>query len=88
MEEMVHNTISYGFPDGKKGSVDMRLICRDDEQVIRFRDDGIPFDPLEWYRKNSDEDPASGMGIRMVMELAEDVHYMETMEMNNLIVKL
>ena len=68
----------------------MRLICRDDEQVIRFRNDGIPFDPVEKYRKELqyESDPEKGLAIKMMMKLAKDVKYTGLYGMNNLIIRI
>lgn len=88
IEEMAGNTVLHGYPEGKKGNVDLRFVFRDDSGVIRLRDDGKPFDPVKWLEKNSGDDPASGLGIRVVTGLAKSVNYMASMEMNNLIIKL
>jgi anti-sigma regulatory factor (Ser/Thr protein kinase) len=88
IEEMAGNTIEHGYSEGKRQSVDMRFVLHDGTGVIRLRDDGRPFDPVKWLEKNSGDDPASGLGIRVVTGLAKNVHYMASMEMNNLIIKL
>lgn len=87
IEELCGNTIMYGFPDGKEKRVDVRIVCGKDKQVIRIKDTGKPFDPVEWYRKNNPEDPASGIGIRIVIGLAKDVRYVPALGMNNLMIE-
>ncbi len=88
IEEMAGNTVEHGYGKGKKASVDLRFVFHDDSGVIRLRDDGKPFDPVRWLEKNSEDDPASGLGIRVVTGLAQNVNYMASMEMNNLIIEL
>lgn len=88
IEEMAKNTITHGFGEGRRGSVDLRLVYRKDSKMIRLRDDGIPFDPVKWMEHNSGEDPSSGIGIRMVTGLARDVDYVPAMEMNNLLIHI
>ena len=88
IEEMAGNTILYGYPEGKRGNVNLRLVYRDDSGVIRLRDDGKPFDPVKWLEKNLGDDPTSGLGIRVVTGLAKSVNYMASMEMNNLMIML
>ncbi len=74
--------------DKKQANVYIRVVFSNDRQIIRFRDMGRPFDPVGWYEKNHPKDPASGMGIRMVISLAQDVKYITAMNLNNLIVTL
>lgn len=88
IEEMAGNTVQHGYASGKKASVDLRFVYHDDSGMIRLRDDGRPFDPIRWLEKNSGDDPASGLGIRVVTGLAKDVSYMASMEMNNLVITL
>ncbi|MCR5587780.1 MAG: ATP-binding protein [Lachnospiraceae bacterium] len=87
IEEMAGNTVRYGFGD-KAGNVDIRLICHDGEQMIRIRDNGKPFDPVEWFKKNEPEDPASGVGIRMIVKLSKEVQYIPAMGLNNLVINV
>jgi anti-sigma regulatory factor (Ser/Thr protein kinase) len=88
IEEMAGNTNTYGFAEGRRGTVDLRFVLHEGTGAIRLRDDGKPFDPVMWLDKNSAADPASGLGIRMVTKLAKEVHYMASMEMNNLMITL
>jgi len=88
VEEMAGNTIAYGYREGQHGTVDLRFVLHDGTGTIRLRDDGRPFDPVMWLEKNSTEDPASGLGIRVVTGLAKQVNYMTSMEMNNLTITL
>lgn len=88
VEEMAANIVNHGFGKGSGGSIDLRLIYRDDSKVIRMRDDSLPFDPVSWLEKNSTADPSRGMGIRMVVKLAKSVTHMNSMEMNNLIIQI
>ncbi|MBR0409436.1 MAG: ATP-binding protein [Eubacterium sp.] len=87
VEEMAKNTVSYGFKDEKGGCIDLRLIYRPESQVVRLRDNGKPFDPVDWLKRNHPEDPTSGIGIRLITGLAESVDYLSSMEMNNLTIK-
>ncbi len=83
---MAGNTVQHGFK-GKKGeSIDLRLIYRKHEQIIRLRDNGKLFDPVEWLERNHPEDPLKGAGIRIVIGMAKDVQYIPALRMNNLIV--
>lgn len=88
VEEMAGNSIAYGGKNNREVHVDVRVICHDGRLTIRIRDDGRPFDPVSWIARNSPDDPASGMGIRMITGLAKDVQYIPTLGLNNLIMIL
>ena len=85
-EEMVSNAVQHGFSGKGRESVDIRLVYSDTKKVIRFRDNGKPFDPLTWLEQNHPEDPLRGAGIRMVIGMAKDVQYIPALRMNNLII--
>ena len=88
IEETVGNTVRHGFPEGKKGNIDLRVIYSREKHLIRIRDDGKPFDPVEWYTRNHPDDPSSGVGIRIVTQLAKDVRYIPAMGLNHLVIEL
>ena len=55
VEEMGMNVIKHGFVNSKKGSLDLRIIFQEGSYVVRLRDDGKPFKPLDWLEKNKSE---------------------------------
>ena len=88
IEEIACNTIEHGFTDAKRGSLDIRVIYSDDREIIRFRDNGRPFDPVKWLKLNHPNDPLKGAGIRIVVGMAKEVRYMPAMGLNNLLIIL
>ena len=88
VEEITKNTVTYGFQKQQHGSIDLRLVIYEDKKVIRFRDNGMPFNPVEWFERNHPEDPASGIGIRMIVAMAKDVNYVSAVGWNNLMITL
>ena len=86
VEEMAGNTVTHGFEENKAGHLDLRIVIRPDRLVIRLRDDGVPFDPVKWLERNNPTDPASGIGIRIMVGLAADVRYIPAMGLNNLMI--
>ena len=88
VEEMGSNVVSHGYAGGKSGSTDLKIIYRNDSCVIRFRDDGKSFNPLEWIKSRAADDVESGIGIKMLTGLAKDVKYYRAMELNNLVIFL
>ena len=79
IEERVGNTVKHGFTGKHPGSIDLRVVYSPDSLVIRLRDNGTPFDPVEWLKCNRPEDPASGAGIRIIVGLAKEVTYIPAM---------
>lgn len=88
VEELCTNVIEHGFVDGKKHSIDIRVMYGDDGWVLRYRDNCKMFDPTEWLKMHDDGDPTKNIGIRMVSGMAKDVKYLSTMELNNLTIHL
>ena len=88
IEKNLMNTITHGKKGGQAVQVDLRVIRRDGSLVIRFRDNGKPFNPVEWYEKNHPEDLSSGLGIRIIVGLAKDANYVPAMGLNNLMLTI
>ena len=88
VEEIACNTIEHGFTDAKRGSLDIRVVYSDELEIIRFRDNGRPFDPVKWLELNQPDDPLKGAGIRIVVGMAKEVRYMPAMGLNNLLIIL
>ena len=85
VEELSNNIVQFGFADGKKHSIDVRVIKRDNGNwTLRMRDDCKKFDPTEWIKLHNDDDRTKNIGIRMVCGMAKDVTYLSTMELNNI----
>ena len=88
VEELCTNVIKERFSDGKKHSIDIRVIQIDDGWVLRYRDNCKMFNPVEWLKMHEDDDSSKYMGIKMVCDMAKDVKYLSTMDLNNLTIYL
>lgn len=88
IEEMAGNIIEHGFNDGKAHSISMRILAKENEVILRLRDNCRPFDPLQRYQMANDEDLSKNIGIRMVVKSCKEIHYISTFNTNNLIVKI
>ncbi len=89
IEELGSNIIEHGFSDGKAHSIDMRILAKEGEIILRIRDDCRPFNLVERYEMASvQDDPTKNIGIRMVMKMSRDVKYLSTMNTNNLIIRI
>jgi len=47
LEEMAGNVVDHGFTkDNKSHYVDVRVVHKDDDVILRIKDDCVPFDPM------------------------------------------
>lgn len=88
VEEMAGNIIEYGFEDGKKHNLELRLVKKNEDYIIRIRDDCKSFNPLKQLELTDESDPFSNIGIRMVSKMAKNFEYVNTMKINNLIIRM
>ena len=85
IEEMAANTIQYGFArDGKHHDLSVRLLQKEEDLVIRFRDDCGAFDPVSYIPKNGED----GLGIRLIRAFARDVRYTYALNLNNVCIRI
>jgi sigma-B regulation protein RsbU (phosphoserine phosphatase) len=93
LEEAVSNVMLYAYPDVKNGQVLVEFVrsCIDlnkpQEQIVFIiSDGGIPFDPTQQPPADislSLEDRAiGGLGIHLVLQLMDEVHYERVDEKN------
>ena len=90
IEEMAGNIVQHGFGDGREHHMDIRIVARDGELILRFRDNCRRFDPVEKYRMELqyDSDPENGIAIKMMMRLVKEIKYTGLYGMNNLIIRI
>ncbi len=89
VEEMTKNIVTYGFADGKKHVIVVKLIIAENGVLLSIKDNCRRFDPKHYYDSlKTKEDKAKGIGIRMVMPLSKSVSYTNSFSLNNLRVEL
>ena len=88
IEEMAGNIVDYGFDDGKDHFVDVRVIIKGEQVIIRLRDDCRPFDPKKQVEIYNPEDPAAHIGIRLCKKISTEFNYVNALKLNNLIIKI
>lgn len=87
VEEMAANAVEHGFAKTKHPAIDVKLILkRDGTLVLRMRDNGAPFNPMDLDL--SAADPCSAVGIRMLRQGVKGVEYQNTVGLNNVVVTL
>lgn len=89
MEEMAGNIVQHGFSkDSKEHSIDIRVVHKDENIILRIRDNCSAFDPSEYNRVMQDDDIGKNIGIRMVYSIAGKVDYQNLLGMNVLTIRL
>jgi serine/threonine-protein kinase RsbW len=78
LDELVANAIAYGYPDGRDGTIRVRLDVDGDVTVV-VEDDGNPFDPTTLPPPDLESDlanrPVGGLGIHFVRTMMDEVAY-------------
>lgn len=90
-EELVMNITSYAYPEGVEGFLEVDVEKTDERIVIRFKDGGMPFNPLE-HKKPDTKLPwklrrIGGLGIFLVNKKMDDVRYAYEDNMNVLTIE-
>ena len=88
VEELAGNVIKHGFVDKKKHTIDVRIIKKDDDYYLRFRDDCLIFDPLKQLPLYSEDDLVYHIGLRMIIKRSKEMHYTCMLKLNNLLVRI
>ena len=68
--------------------MDIRILFKGDDKVIRIRDNCVSFDPVEYLKLHETDDPAAHIGIRMVMKMVKKANYVNSLGLNNLTLTL
>jgi len=85
-EEIIANTIYYGYNKQKQNYIDVNLKIIDDKMLLRIRDDGLPFDPTKY--EFDDNNNYSTSGINLIKKLTNDITYMRVLSLNNTIISI
>ncbi len=78
LEELLVNTIRYGYPAGQRGKI--RIILRGGPALlVEITDDAIPFDPLreapEINRRAPPAERVGGLGIFFLRHFCDEIRY-------------
>ncbi len=90
IEEMGNIILTYAFADGKTHHLEIRLSISKGDAILHFRDDCRRFDIREKaaHWKEDPEHPETTLGIRIVMQASKSLSYSNSMNTNNLLVKI
>ncbi|MBQ8147920.1 MAG: ATP-binding protein [Lachnospiraceae bacterium] len=90
IEEVFVNVVSYAYGE-QVGLVEVETEVNDGWLSITFRDEGIPYNPLEREDPDLDlaleERPIGGLGIYMIRNMMDSVQYEYKEGRNNLCIR-
>jgi anti-anti-sigma factor len=86
LDELLNNTIAYGFAGREGGEVRIEVELRADRLCATLTDDGRPFNPLDTAAPDTalsvEERQAGGLGIHLVRRLMDEVSYQRRADRN------
>ena len=78
-EELVMNIVQYAYPDGGDDYLDVEIERDDNRITLRFRDGGVPFNPLELASPDIslpiEQRGIGGLGFFIVTKKMDSVKY-------------
>ncbi|MBR4168284.1 MAG: ATP-binding protein [Lachnospiraceae bacterium] len=91
LEEMAGNVVAHGFSkDRKNHSIDIRVVHKNDDVILRIKDDCKAFDPHKRLEGDgtSADDPAKNIGIRMIYKMTDEINYQNILGLNVLTIRI
>ena len=88
VEEFATNTVMTGFLPGHHNIIDMRILKKGDDYIVRIRDNCAIFDPVKQLQLYDHNVPAHHMGLRLAIETASSVQYTTILKLNNLVIRV
>jgi Na+-driven multidrug efflux pump/anti-sigma regulatory factor (Ser/Thr protein kinase) len=96
IEEMLVSIHTHSCASDAGLTMNVRLLIWEDIVVMRIRNSGKPFNPIEYYERNRQRQKAGmgalegldalsdSLGIKMILDLANSVDYRSTFGVNNI----
>ncbi len=88
VEEMGTNVVSHAFTKNKNGHLQIRVFCEGSKWTVSLRDDCRAFNPKEYLELHSDDDRSRNIGIRMIVGMSKKLSYINSLELNNLVLEV
>lgn len=89
-EELAIFLAEHGFKDGEEHNINARLVAKDDDLIIRMRDDCKPLNLKDYYQAllETPEIEDEEISLAIIFKMAKDVKYTATFGANNLIIRV
>ena len=89
-EELSVFLAEHGFKDGKEHHINMRLVAKDGDLIIRMRDDCKPLNLKDYYQMlvETPEIEDDEITLAIIFKMAKDIKYTATFGANNLIIRV
>lgn len=92
LEELMVNTVEYGYPEGRPGQIRILLHPSPDAVTIELIDDGIAFDPLQSVLPDlpgdlADREDIGGLGIHLARTMTSEMRYTRDAHRNHLLLR-
>ncbi len=79
LEEAVVNVMTYAYPEGTIGYVNIDIKTDGKQFICTLSDTGVPFDPTQNPEADTtlsaEERPIGGLGIHLIRQIMDDVSY-------------
>ncbi len=85
-EEIVSNIGRYGYTNPEEKYIDVCMSRIEDTYYLRFRDDGIAFDPVGYESECDNE--LEMTGLKLIKTLAVKMTYLRAISLNNTIIEM
>lgn len=91
LDEILNNIILYGYEDKDQHFIDIHISLEVDHIVLEIKDDGKEFNPLNIpepdTKSGMDERPVGGLGLHLIRNMMDEIHYTYENNKNCLILK-
>ena len=91
MEEAVSNVMMYAYPENESGQILVEAEKNSEQVVFTITDSGKPFDPTAHAELDTtlsvEERPIGGLGIHLVRQIMDEIHYQRKDNKNILILQ-
>ena len=87
LEEMAGYIVANRF-HGKPHTIDIRVTHKEDDVILRIKDDCEPFNPEDMVELVDPDDPVKNMGIKAVYRSAKSVQYQNILGLNVLTMRI